>query len=180
MRQRCQRMGHCLARMPRRIKTKARHQRRQMGAQHGNTFGRGGQSRAGPKPCRHRQSGDVAAIANGHDHQIQLNVAVHRGQAVGFQHQRRTAAFFKPFNRQFGADLRHDAGVANARQAKAARTCAIALQMFMRQHGHIPIQEPADQGAALTIGQAVRIIRHRAQHLAPIGHRPAHIAEHGE
>ena len=48
----------------------------------------------------------------------------------------------------------------------------------MAKHRHVAIEEPADQGRPFAVRQAVGIVGHRVQHVAPIGYRAAHIAQY--
>ena len=89
--------------MPRGVKAKPVHKRRQMRSQHGYCLWGSCERGARPKPCSDRYARNATTGCDWNDDQIQLDIAVHRRHPVGLEHQWRDAAVFKPFDRKANA-----------------------------------------------------------------------------
>ena len=155
------------------------HQRGQMRAQHGNAIGRGGEGGARPQPGMQGQAGDRRAIPQRSQHEIEQHGAVHGGNPVRFHQQGHALAFLEPFERALARFVGQDRRIVHPGNAEAVGARTLAVDLFMRNQREIAIEEPAQQRAAIAVGQPIGILAHRYLHFQPVVHRAAHIAQDG-
>ena len=119
-----------------------------MHAQQWDAFGRGRQRRAGPQSAGDRKRRQCAIFAQRCDYDVKLNRAVHRRIAAGFQKQGRIAVPGKIGEGALHTLFRQQHRVTRPGKTQPATATAIKCNLFMRQHCHAAIHEPAQQRRA--------------------------------
>ncbi len=170
-------MAERLAVMPRRVEAEFLVQLGELAAEHRHLLDRRLQGLAGPEAGMDADAGDLAALAQRDDDQVQRHAAVHRRAQVGLGDQGLLPAFLEIADRALAAALVGRLARL-AHDAKPLRGHHAGTLDLIAEQGHRPVGQPVQQGAALRIAHTVGLGMHVRLHHPPVGDRGAHVLEH--
>jgi len=163
-----------LAGMAARIEAELGLKRGEARAQHRNLVRRRMERRAGPQAGMDRQAGDLAAVAQRHQHQIERCAAMDGRDRIGLEQQRRLAALLEPFDRERPRSIGEQRRIElHAADTRGIGDSAIDMPDFVADQSHAATLEPAQQRRTLGIADAVGVVAHRAAQFGPVGDRSA-------
>ncbi len=177
-------MGQGLAGVAARVEAQLAAKPGQEAAQTGNPVRRNGQRGARPHARMDRKRGDLAALDDRHQEQVQRYAAMDGGNDIGLDDHRRTHLTrgklrIESLEGAVVAGVGQEvAGLALA-HAELVGMAAVAAAGDMAQLGEHAAGEPAQKLGAFGIVDAVGIGVHRLDHLRPVGHGDPHVGQRG-
>jgi hypothetical protein len=151
-------------------------QLRELAAQQRHLLDRRGQRLARPEPGMDADPLDLLALAQRHDDEVERDAAVDRRAQVRLGEQRLLAALLEIADRALAAAFVGRI-VGEAHDAEPFGRLLPRPLDLVAQEGHRAVGEPVEQGAALLVGDRIRLGVHLLLHGPPVGDGGADVGE---